>query len=54
MLSGHFELLRKALKYGPLRLLVELHDGVSEVARFIERRHADADVDHEFFIHWTC
>jgi len=51
--GSHFELLRKALKHAPLRLLVELPDGIGEVTWLIECRHADADVDHEFFIHWS-
>ena len=50
MTGGHFELLRKALKHGPIRQLLELHDGLGEVPRFVECRHADADVDHEFLI----
>lgn len=54
MLGSHFELLRKALKHGPFRLLIELSNGLSEVARLIECRHADTDVDHKFFINWAC
>ena len=50
MTGGHFELLCKAPKYGPIRPLLELHNGLGEVARFVECRHAEADVDHEFFI----
>jgi hypothetical protein len=50
MTGGHFELLCKALEHGPIRPFLELHDGLGEVARFVECRHADANVDHEFFI----
>ena len=50
MTGGHLELLRKALKHCPLRLALELHDGLSEVPWFVECSHAEADVDHEFFI----
>lgn len=52
MAGGHFELLRKALKHGPFRLSLEIHDGLGEVAWFVECCHADANVDHEFFINW--
>ena len=50
MIGGHFELLCKALKHGPIRPLLELHDGLGEVAWLVERCHADADIDHEFLI----
>ena len=49
-MGGHFELLCKALKHGPIRPLLELHDGLGEVAWLVERCHADADIDHEFLI----
>ena len=53
MLCSHFELLCKALEHGPFRLPVELHYGLSEIAWLVERGHANADVNHKFFIHWT-